>query len=291
MTKMLKNNDIRNLLKNTNLFSNESTYRNSLKMTEDELLSIYISELKQLEKDDIVVFTTNFIKEYKKELLHQDKIAYRNKIQEIEAKEVPYLTKHLHPIGNFIAELDDKSAIYISTINELNVDYYKSKNELLADIILKKCFRIKNEEKNNSIITPIAPSIKYIFCDELLVYIKDNINLIIDEILNNSNVRQHIQEDECSLFKDYIKNSVDIIFNKNNGKMPSNIKQGDKIQTKYLDTAKVIDIDPFNKVLKLDREIQNEITVFTDKINYENENIITNILPTDSEIDMEMEVE
>lgn len=288
----MTNNEIKDLVKNTNFFSNETTLNSSMNMSEDELISIFINEINRLDNKDRNRFINDFLKVYKQELLHQDKTTLRNVIQEIRKEDIGYVTGHLHPRGNFITEFDDGMAMFISTINELNVENYQSKDKMLADIILKRCFSIKYDTKNNEVmINAITPSVRRTFSKDILSYIKNHIDIITKEILDSNILLTYKNQNNYDLFKEYMQIAVADIFSQDNLEMPKDIKVGDKIQTKYCDMATVIEINAEDKTLKLDRDIQNEITVFTDTISYENEHIITNILSPDSEIDEEMEVE
>ena len=288
----MTDNEIKDLVKNTNFFTNETLLNNSMNMSEDELISIFINEINRLDNKDRNRFINDFLKVYKQELLHQDKTTLRNVIQEIRKEDIGYVTRHLHPRGNFITEFDEGMAMFISTINELNVENYQSKDKMLADIILKRCFSIKYDTKNNQVmINAITPSVRRIFSKDILAYIKNHIDVITKEILDSNILLTYKNQNNYDLFKEYMQIAVADIFSQDNLEMPKDIKIGDKIQTKYCDMATVIEINAEDKTLKLDRDIQNEITVFTDTISYENEHIITNILSPDSEIDEEMEVE
>lgn len=277
------------LIKNTDLFANECVLKNSLAISESELKSIISKELKNMEKSEIDNFISSLLDIYKNETLSQDKKAYRSIIQEIRKEDINYITEHRHPRGRFITVLDDNMAMYVSTISDLSVEYYNSKNEMIADIILKQCFSIKyNSKDNNVTINATVKSADYVFSKEILEYIKKNINDITTEILKRNILLTYKNQNNYDLFKEYLETTVQNIFSTAANEMPKNIKVGDTIQTRYCDTAKVISIDPVNQTLKLDTEIQNDITVFTDVISYRNEDIITKIISPQE--DMEMEV-
>lgn len=277
------------LIKNTDFFSNECVLKNSLAISESELKSIISKELKNMEDTEVESFISSLLDFYKIEILKQDKKAYRSIVQEIQNEDINYITEHQHPRGRFITVFDDGMAMYVSTINGLSVEYYTSKNEMLADIILKQCFSVKYDSKQNDItINAIVKSADYVFNKNILKYIKNNLDDIIKEILKKNILLTYKNQNNYDLFKEYLQNTVTSIFHSTEKEMPKNIKIGDMLQTKYCDTAKVIDIDTENKTLKLDREIQNDITVFTDVISYKNENIITKIISPQE--DMEMEV-
>lgn len=277
------------LIKNTDLFANECVLKNSLAISESELKSIISKELKNMEKSEIDNFISSILDIYKNETLSQDKKAYRSIIQEIRKEDINYITEHRHPRGRFITVLDDNMAMYVSTISDLSVEYYNSKNEMIADIILKQCFSIKyNSKDNNVTINATVKSADYVFSKEILEYIKKNINDITTEILKRNILLTYKNQNNYDLFKEYLETTVQNIFSTAANEMPKNIKVGDTIQTRYCDTAKVISIDPVNQTLKLDTEIQNDITVFTDVISYRNEDIITKIISPQE--DMEMEV-
>lgn len=277
------------LIKNTDLFANECVLKNSLAISESELKSIISKELKNMEKSEIDNFISSLLDIYKNETLSQDKKAYRSIIQEIRKEDINYITEHRHPRGRFITVLDDNMAMYVSTISDLSVEYYNSKNEMFADIILKQCFSIKyNSKDNNVTINATVKSADYVFSKEILEYIKKNINDITTEILKRNILLTYKNQNNYDLFKEYLETTVQNIFSTVTNEMPKNIKDGDTIQTRYCDTAKVISIDPVNQTLKLDTEIQNDITVFTDVISYRNEDIITKIISPQE--DMEMEV-
>lgn len=277
------------LIKNTDLFANECVLKNSLAISESELKSIISKELKNMGKSEIDNFISSLLDIYKNETLSQDKKAYRSIIQEIRKEDINYITEHRHPRGRFITVLDDNMAMYVSTISDLSVEYYNSKNEMIADIILKQCFSIKyNSKDNNVTINATVKSADYVFSKEILEYIKKNINDITTEILKRNILLTYKNQNNYDLFKQYLETTVQNIFSTAANEMPKNVKVGDTIQTRYCDTAKVISIDPVNQTLKLDTEIQNDITVFTDVISYRNEDIITKIISPQE--DMEMEV-
>ena len=75
----MTDNEIKDLVKNTNFFTNETLLNNSMNMSENELISIFINEIKRLDNKDRDRFINDFLKAYKQELLHQDKTASRNK--------------------------------------------------------------------------------------------------------------------------------------------------------------------------------------------------------------------
>lgn len=131
------------LIKNTDLFEDECVLKNSLAISESELKSIISKELKNMENTEINDFISSLLDLYKIEILNQDKKAYRSIIQEIKQEDINYITEHRHPRGRFITVLNDNMAMYVSTINDLSVEYYTSKNEMIADIILKQCFSVK----------------------------------------------------------------------------------------------------------------------------------------------------
>lgn len=277
------------LIKNTDLFADECVLKNSLAISESELKSIISKELKNMENTEINDFISSLLDLYKIEILNQDKKVYRSIIQEIKQKDINYITEHRHPRGRFITVLDDNMAMYVSTINDLSVEYYTSKNEMIADIILKQCFSVKYDSKQNNIsINATVKSADYVFSKDILKYIKENINDITTEILKRNILLTYKNQNNYDLFKEYLETTVQNIFSTKANEMPKNIKVGDTIKTKYCDTAKVIGINPINQTLKLDTEIQNDITVFTDIISYKNEDIITKIISLQE--DMEMEV-
>ncbi len=277
------------LIKNTDLFEDECVLKNSLAISESELKSIISKELKNMENTEINDFISSLLDLYKIEILNQDKKAYRSIIQEIKQEDINYITEHRHPRGRFITVLNDNMAMYVSTINDLSVEYYTSKSEMIADIILKQCFSVKYDSKQNNIsINATVKSADYVFSKEILKYIKENINDITTEILKRNILLTYKNQNNYDLFKEYLETTVQNIFSTKTNEMPKNIKVGDTIQTKYCDTAKVIGINPINQTLKLDTEIQNDITVFTDIISYKNEDIITKIISPQE--DMEMEV-
>lgn len=276
------------LIKNTDFFSNECILKNSLAVSESELKSIISKELKNMENSEIDNFISSLLDLYKIEILKQDKKAYRSIIQEVKKEDINYITEHKHPRGRFITVLDDGMAMYVSTINDLSVEYYTSKNEMIADIILKQCFSVKYDSKQNNItINATVKSADYFFSKDILKYIKNNLEDITKEILKRNILLTYKNQNNYDLFKEYLQNTVTNIFYFPANEMPKNIKVGDMLQTKYCDTATVIDIDTESQTLKLDREIQNDITVFTDVISYKNENIITKIISPQEDIEME----
>ncbi len=277
------------LIKNTDFFANECILKNSLAISESELKSIISKELKNMEKAKIDDFISSLLDLYKDEILRQDKKAYRSIIQEVKKEDINYITEHKHPRGRFITVLDNNMAMYVSTISDLSVEYYTSKSEMIADIILKQCFSVNyNAKQNNVTINATVNSADHVFSKDILWYIKNNLNSIINEILKRNILLTYKNQNNYDLFKEYLQNTIVNIFSTSSRKAPENIKIGDKLQTKYCDTATVIDIDLENQTLKLDREIQNDITVFTDVISYTNENIITKIISPQE--DMEMEI-
>lgn len=277
------------LIKNTDFFANECILKNSLAISESELKSIISKELKNMEKAKIDDFISSLLDLYKDEILSQDKKAYRSIIQEVKKEDINYITEHRHPRGRFITTLDNNMAMYVSTISDLSVEYYTSKSEMIADIILKQCFSVNyNAKQNNVTINATVNSADHVFSKDILLYIKNNLNSIINEILKRNILLTYKNQNNYDLFKEYLQNTIVNIFSTSSRKAPKNIKIGDKLQTKYCDTATVIDIDLENQILKLDREIQNDITVFTDVISYANENIITKIISPQE--DMEMEI-
>lgn len=277
------------LIKNTDFFANECILKNSLAISESELKSIISKELKNMEKAKIDDFISSLLDLYKVEILSQDKKAYRSIIQEVKKEDINYITEHRHPRGRFITTLDNNMAMYVSTISDLSVEYYTSKSEMIADIILKQCFSVNyNAKQNNVTINATVNSADHVFSKDILLYIKNNLNSIINEILKRNILLTYKNQNNYDLFKEYLQNTIVNIFSTSSRKAPKNIKIGDKLQTKYCDTATVIDIDLENQILKLDREIQNDITVFTDVISYANENIITKIISPQE--DMEMEI-
>lgn len=285
---MTKNN-LENLIKNTDFFSNECILKNSLAITETELKSIISKELKNMDNTEIDNFISSLLDLYKLEILKQDKKAYRSIIQEVDKEDITYIVAHKHPRGRFITTLDDGMAMYVSTISDLSVEYYTSKNEMLADIILKQCFNVEYNSKQNEVtINPIVLSAYHIFNETILIYIKENLEDITKEILKQNILLTYKNQDNYDLFKEYLQNTVSDIFSNKPIELPNNIKVGDKIQTKYCDMAIVQSINPEDETLKLDREIQNNITVFTDVISYKNENIITKIISPQEDIEMEM---
>lgn len=276
------------LIKNTDFFSNECILKNSLAVSESELKSIISKEVKNMENSVIDDFISSLLDLYKIEILKQDKKAYRSIIQEIPKEDINYITEHKHPRGRFITVLDDGMAMYVSTINDLSVEYYTSKNEMIADIILKQCFSVKYDSKQNNItINATVKSADYVFSKDILKYIKNNLEDITKEILKRNILLTYKNQSNYDLFKEYLQNTVTNIFYSPANEMPKNIKVGDMLQTKYCDTATVIDIDTESQTLKLDREIQNDITVFTDVISYKNENIITKVISPQEDIEME----
>lgn len=277
------------LIKNTDFFSNECILKNSLAVSESELKSIISKEVKNMENSEIDNFISSLLDLYKIEILKQDKKAYRSIIQEIPKEDINYITEHKHPRGRFITVLDDGMAMYVSTISDLSVEYYTSKNEMIADIILKQCFNVKYDSKQNNItINTTVKSADYVFNKNILKYIKNNLEDITKEILKRNVLLTYKNQNNYDLFKEYLQNTVKNIFYPQTREMPKNIKIGDMLQTKYCDTATVIDIDIDNKTLKLDKEVQNDITVFTDVISYKNENIITKIISPQEDIEMEV---
>ncbi len=276
------------LIKNTDFFSNECILKNSLAVSESELKSIISKEVKNMENSEIDDFISSLLDLYKIEILKQDKKVYRSIIQEIPKEDINYITEHKHPRGRFITVLDDGMAMYVSTINDLSVEYYTSKNEMIADIILKQCFSVKYDSKQNNItINATVKSADYVFSKDILKYIKNNLEDITKEILKRNILLTYKNQSNYDLFKEYLQNTVTNIFYSPANEMPKNIKVGDMLQTKYCDTATVIDIDTESQTLKLDREIQNDITVFTDVISYKNENIITKVISPQEDIEME----
>ena len=276
------------LIKNTDFFSNECILKNSLAVSESELKSIISKEVKNMENSEIDDFISSLLDLYKIEILKQDKKAYRSIIQEIPKEDINYITEHKHPRGRFITVLDDGMAMYVSTINDLSVEYYTSKNKMIADIILKQCFSVKYDSKQNNItINATVKSADYVFSKDILKYIKNNLEDITKEILKRNILLTYKNQSNYDLFKEYLQNTVTNIFYSPANEMPKNIKVGDMLQTKYCDTATVIDIDTESQTLKLDREIQNDITVFTDVISYKNENIITKVISPQKDIEME----
>ena len=276
------------LIKNTDFFSNECILKNSFAVSESELKSIISKEVKNMENSEIDDFISSLLDLYKIEILKQDKKVYRSIIQEIPKEDINYITEHKHPRGRFITVLDDGMAMYVSTINDLSVEYYTSKNEMIADIILKQCFSVKYDSKQNNItINATVKSADYVFSKDILKYIKNNLEDITKEILKRNILLTYKNQSNYDLFKEYLQNTVTNIFYSPANEMPKNIKVGDMLQTKYCDTATVIDIDTESQTLKLDREIQNDITVFTDVISYKNENIITKVISLQEDIEME----
>lgn len=277
------------LIKNTDFFSNECILKNSLAISESELKSIISKELKNMENNEIDSFVSSLLDLYKVEILKQDKKAYRSIVQEIQNEDINYITEHQHPRGRFITAFDDGMAMYVSTINGLSVEYYTSKNEMLADIILKQCFSVKyNSKQNNITINATVKSADYVFSKDILKYIKNNLDNIINEILKRNILLTYKNQNNYDLFKEYLQNTVANIFHSPEKEIPKNIKVGDILQTKYCDTATVIDIDTESQTLKLDKEIQNDITVFTDVISYKNENIITKVISPQEDLEMEL---
>lgn len=277
------------LIKNTDFFSNECILKNSLAISESELKSIISKELKNMEKNEIDSFVSSLLDLYKVEILKQDKKAYISIVQEIQNEDINYITEHQHPRGRFITAFDDGMAMYVSTINGLSVEYYTSKNEMLADIILKQCFSVKYDSKQNNItINATVKSADYVFSKDILKYIKNNLDNIIKEILKRNILLTYKNQNNYDLFKEYLQNTVTNIFHSPEKEIPKNIKVGDILQTKYCDTAIVIDIDTESQTLKLDKEIQNDITVFTDVISYKNENIIIKVISPQEDIEMEL---
>lgn len=284
---MTKTN-LQDLIASTDFFAKECILKNSMTISESELKSIISRELKNMARNDIDSFISSLLDLYKNEILRQDKNAYRKIVQEIKAEEIKYIVEHQHPRGRFITVLNDNTAMYVSTISDLSVEYYTSKNEMLADIILKQCFSINYNAKENQVtINSKVSSADYIFSKEILLYIKNNMNDITKEILNRNALLTYKNQNNYDLFRDYLKTTVLNIFDTSKNTPPKNINIGDTIQTKYSDNATVIDIDTENQTLKLDREIQNEITVFTNVISYENEDIITKIISPQEDMEME----
>ena len=161
------------LIANTDLFSKECILKNSMAISESELKSIITRELKNMKENEIDTFISSLLDLYKNEILRQDKIAYRSIVQEIKAEDIKYVVEHKHPRGRFITVLNDNTAMYVSTISDLSVEYYTSKNEMLADIILKQCFSINYNAKENQVtINSTVSSADYIFSKEILLYIK-----------------------------------------------------------------------------------------------------------------------
>lgn len=279
------------LIKSTDFFANECILRNTLAISEKELKSIISKELKNMKESEIGDFISDLLDIYKLEILNQDKKAYRNVIQEVDRQDIAYITEHRHPRGRFITTLDNNMTMYVSTISGLIVENYSSKDEMIANIILKQCFNIEhNSSQNNLCINATVNSADYIFSKKILKYIKCNLNNILNEILKSNILLTYKNQDSYNLFKEYLQNIVsNIIFNSSK-ELPRNINVGDKLQTKYCETATVIDIDTESETLKLDKEIQNDITVFTDVISYKNENIINKIIsPQKKYEDIEME--
>lgn len=284
---MTKTN-LQDLIASTDFFAKECILKNSMAISESELKSIISRELKNMEIDDIDSFISSLLDLYKNEILRQDKNAYRSIIQEVKKEDINYITEHKHPRGRFITVLNDNTAMYVSTISDLSVEYYTSKNEMLADIILKQCFSIKYNAKENQVtINSTVSSADYVFSKEILLYIKNNMNDITKEILNRNALLTYKNQNNYDLFKDYLKTTVLNIFDTSINTPPKNINIGDTIQTKYSDNATVIDIDTESQTLKLDKEIQNEITVFTDVISYKNEDIITKVISPQEDMEME----
>lgn len=287
----MNNINLEKLIKSTDFFANECILRNTLAISEKELKSIISKELKSMKESEIGDFISDLLDIYKLEILNQDKKAYRNVIQEVDRQDIAYITEHRHPRGRFITTLDNNMTMYVSTISGLIVENYSSKDEMIANIILKQCFNIEyNSSQNNLCINATVNSADYIFSKKILKYIKYNLNNILNEILKSNILLTYKNQDNYNLFKEYLQNTVsNIIFNSSK-ELPKNINVGDKLQTKYCETATVIDIDIESETLKLDKEIQNDITVFTDVISYKNENIINKIIsPQKKYEDIEME--
>lgn len=287
----MNNINLEKLIKSTDFFANECILRNTLAISEKELKSIISKELKSMKESEIGDFISDLLDIYKLEILNQDKKAYRNVIQEVDRQDIAYITEHRHPRGRFITTLDNNMTMYVSTISGLIVENYSSKDEMIANIILKQCFNIEyNSSQNNLCINATVNSADYIFSKKILKYIKYNLNNILNEILKSNILLTYKNQDNYNLFKEYLQNTVsNIIFNSSK-ELPKNINVGDKLQTKYCETATVIDIDTESETLKLDKEIQNDITVFTDVISYKNENIINKIIsPQKKYKDIEME--
>lgn len=288
---MMNKVNLEKLIKSTDFFANECILKNTLAISEKELKSIISKELKSMKRSEVDDFVSDLLDIYKMEILNQDKKAYRNVIQEVDRQYIGYITEHRHPRGRFITTLDNNMTMYVSTISRLIVENYSSKDEMIANIILKQCFNIEhNSSQNNLCINATVNSADYIFSKKILKYIKYNLNNILNEILKSNILLTYKNQDNYNLFKEYLKNTVsNIIFNSSK-ELPKNINVGDKLQTKYCETATVIDIDTESETLKLDKEIQNDITVFTDVISYKNENIINKIIsPQKKYEDIEME--
>lgn len=284
--------NLEKLIKNTDFFANESILRNTLAISEKELKSIISKELKCMKEIEIDNFISELLDMYKLEILSQDKKAYRNVIQEVDRHDIGYITEHRHPRGRFITTLDNNMTMYVSTISGLIVENYSSKDEMIADIILKQCFNINyNAKQNNLCINATVKSADCIFNQKIIKYIKNNLNNIVNEILKSNILLTYKSQDNYNLFKEYLQNTVSNIISNSSKELPKNIKIGDKLETKYYETATVIDIDTESETLKLDKEIQNDITVFTDVISYKNENIINKIISPEKKYeDIEMEI-
>ena len=100
------------------------------------------------------------------------------------------------------------------------------------------------------------------------------------EILKRNTLLTYKNQNNYDLFKEYLETTVQNIFSITTSEMPKDIKVGDTIQTKYCDTATVISINSANQTLKLDTEIQNDITIFTD--------VITKVISPQEDIEVEL---
>ena len=276
--------ELKQLVKNTNLFDSESRIYFPLSNTTEELKSILSYELEHLPKSKVKDFISNLLDYHKEETLKQDKTAYRTIITEVDKEFVRYITEHRHPIGIFISELDNKTFAVISTISELSVDYYATKNEMLAALIITNCFAIHYDPQENDMqIKTSVKTVDKIFSEDILKYIKSNIEDISKELINVKVFLNYKNDLRYDMFKDYLENKLSEIFIDDNTKYP-NINIGDIVKTKYFDKATVIGIDTKNCTLKLNSEVQNQITVFTNVISYKDTELIQEI-----EDNMEME--
>lgn len=276
--------ELKQLIKNTNLFDDESRLSPPLSNTTKELKSILGYELEHIPKGKIKDFISNILDYYKEEILNQDKTAYRTIITEIDKESVRYITEHRHPVGTFISELDNTTFAVISTISDLSVDYYPTRNEMLAALIIKNCFAIHYDPQENDMQIQVSlKTVDKVFSEDILRYIKSNIKDISKDLTDNKIFLNYKDELRYDMFRDYLDSKLSEVFINDNAEYP-NINMGDVIKTKYFDKATVIGIDTKNGTLKLSTEVQNDITVFTDVINYKDTDFIKEI-----ENNMEME--
>lgn len=285
----MNKSELKELIKNTDFFYEDCKLIKMRETTITELKSILTYELQNKSKEELYGLVSELIDSCKEEILDQDKRVCRTIVSEIDPKWVRHITEHRHPVGTFITRLGKYEYMMINTFAGLDTKYYHSKNEMLAQLILEKCFNIFYDPNENVIqIQTLRTTMETMFSRDILKYIKRNADGITSEILSHELFRKFKDADREELFKEYMKFNLRNIFEDSEQKYPSYIQIGDKIKTRLSDEATVIDIDPISKTMKLDKEVQNDITIFTDTINYENKDFIVEIAsPNVDEQEME----